>query len=197
MPLHVAIAPILWMAGLHESEAVVPARLDFAFVAAAAKVQPEQDWKLRPIPGARMSADLPVEPERATVALRESTRKQVEGSQSGRLTFQGVVFRFAFIEYSGETQVDLDRAIHGALANLKGTKGITELKSKTRELKVSGVPATWLETTYQYMGSPVSFWLLVAGEGERLWQVSAMFRTADSKQESLARRVLESVRLEK
>jgi len=157
----------------------------------------QADWKRRSVPGAKISVELPIEPQRTAVELTEQTRKQVAGVQASRVQVGGVIFRFSYLEYPDGTNVDLDRAASGAISNLTSSTNVTEVKFKRTELKVSGVPGIRLETSYQYQGKLASYWIVIVGEGKRLWQSSAMFRTLDRDQESMVRRVLDSVRLEK
>ncbi len=159
---------------------------------------PEAAWRRRPMATLRMSIELPFEPDAAKLDVNEQARKQIRGMESAKIvTPEGIVVRIAYVEYVDASKIDLRGAAEGAMNSVRKTSGVTELKPKSRELKVSGVPAILTEATYQYRGSPVSYVVLVAGEGSRLWQVTTMFKTALSEQEAIARRIIDSVRLDR
>ncbi|MBI5707427.1 MAG: hypothetical protein HZC36_10615 [Armatimonadetes bacterium] len=157
----------------------------------------QTEWKRRIIAWAKMSAELPADPQKVSSEIRPGTIKNLESQQAGRLQHGGMIFRFAYNEYAVDSDVDLEMAAQGALGNLKATTGITELRFKRVDLKSDGVPGIRLETWYQFQAKPVSYWIVIYGERNRLWQASAMFRTADAEQEGLARRVLDSVRVDR
>jgi hypothetical protein len=153
-------------------------------------------WKRRSLNVARMTVELPTDPEPATKDA-QANRKTVQGMNALKVMFEGVLFRFAHVEFDDDLEVDLDKAAEGALANLRNTPLVSDLKSRRKDTNLSGVPAVWLEVSYQYEGKPVSYRILIAGKENQLWQASAMYRTADAAQEELARRVLDSVRLQR
>jgi hypothetical protein len=155
------------------------------------------DWKRRSIPSARLSAELPTETERAQAQLSGAAKKAIDSMSAARLIWEGVLFRFAFSEYGKDASVDLGRAADAAVANLKRTATLTELQVKRSQGEVNDTPFVLVEATYQYLGSPVSYRILIAGKGNRLWQASALYKTTDADQEAIAKRVLDSVRLEK
>jgi hypothetical protein len=158
----------------------------------------EVDWRRRSIPALKMSLEIPFEPDDASLAVNEQAKKQISDIQSARIvTPEGIVVRLAYVKYVDGTKVDLKNAADGALASIQRTMRVTELKPKYKDVKVSGTSAILVEASYQYSGSPVSYLLLVAGDGPRLWQVTAMYKTALAEQEAIARRIVDSVRLER
>jgi hypothetical protein len=155
------------------------------------------EWKRRSVRGARLTAELPAEIDPAAAQSRGTARKQADQISQARLLWDGVLYRFAYTEYGEGLSVDLDRAADAAIGSLKLTTGVSDLRVKRSEGEVSGMPMVLVETTYQYMGSALSFRIMIAGKDNRLWQASALFRTANAQQEAAAKRVLDSVRLEK
>lgn len=157
----------------------------------------QTEWKRRVIAWAKMSAELPADPQKISSETRPSNVKNLESQQAGRLQHAGMIFRFAYNEFAADSDVDLEMAAQGALGNLKATSGVTELRFKRVDLKSDGVPGIRLETWYQFQAKPVSYWIVIYGERNRLWQASAMFRTADIEQEGLAKKVLDSVKVDR
>lgn len=155
------------------------------------------DWKRRAVAETKLTAELPAEAQKLSTDNRAANQRQIEAISAARLQVGGVILRFSHTSYSDGAEVDLDQAAQGALSSLKGTTGLTELKFQRSELKVSEVPAIRLECTYQYQGSPVSYWIVIAGRDEDLWQASGMFRTVDDTQKTLVQRVLSSLKIEK
>ena len=154
-------------------------------------------WKRYSMSDARLSVELPDDPARFTVPNRERATSKAEVAQGPKLSVGKVIFRFSCVDYPEGSTIDIERAAQSAVASIMGTHGVTEFKFSRTDLKVNGLPSIRLETKYQFNASPVSFWILIVGEGEQLWQASAIFKTAMKDQEDLARRVLDSVRVEK
>lgn len=155
----------------------------------------QTEWKRRVIAWAKMSAELPADPQKVASDIKPGNARNLESQQAGRLQHAGMIFRFAYNEFASDSDVDLEMAAQGALGNLKATSGVTELRFRRVDLKSDGVPGIRLETWYQFQAKPVSYWIVICGERNKLWQASAMFRTADIEQEGLARRVLDSVKV--
>jgi len=154
-------------------------------------------WKRKSLEELQMSVELPVAPEKTRLELNSATMRQISQVQSYKAVVDEVLFRFTFVTYAAGAEVDLQRASDGAISNLRGTSGVTELKYKTERTKVSALEALRIEATYQFRASPVSYIALIVGDGQRLWQASAMYRTASASQEQTAKRVMASVTISK
>ncbi|KAA0240360.1 MAG: hypothetical protein EDM74_01160 [Armatimonadetes bacterium] len=154
-------------------------------------------WKRKSLEELQMSVELPVAPEKIRLELNSATMRQISQVQSYKAVVDEVLFRFTFVTYAAGAEVDLQRASDGAISNLRGTSGVTELKYKTERTKVSALEALRIEATYQFRASPVSYIAVIVGDGQRLWQASAMYRTASASQEQTAKRVMASVTISK
>lgn len=189
--MKILLAHALWVATIAAIAAV-------SFGAQQSKVDAKGDWKRYSLSDARLSVELPDDPSRFAGASRDQSRQKAEVAQGPRLSVGGVILRFSCAEYQEGSTVDLERAAQGAVASITGTRGVTEFKFSRTDLKVSGVPAIRLETSYEFSGQRrVGFWILIVGEGEHLWQASAMFAASDPNQADIAKRILGSVRVEK
>lgn len=147
------------------------------------------NWSKREAPGTGVLIDLPGELKPVDVAVSPQARGKVKSMKSYEYAEDAFIVGIIYGVYIRGAKVSLEGGARGAMENIRGAQGVTDLRYSLARNGKEGVLANG---SFKRYGELSDIKVFVTASGSKMWIV-----TVANKQNSAgsARRILESVRI--
>lgn len=128
--------------------------------------------------------------------LPEETKALVKEMEGYNYKGNGIEIMFMFAEYAPEVgQTDLDGAAEGALNNVKGIRGVFDLKNDKAYVQMGDMPGIVMQGTYVQGGTEYEFRITLYGDGLKLYQLISSNKKGDDVARGVVRRINDSFKV--
>lgn len=166
-----------------------------ALTASSAPLQSLDGWKRYDLPEAKISLELPAEPNESRVQLKEAARKYIEQYLNYTVSAPGVFILVSHTLYVEGVAVDLRKAAEGAVSNIKSQEGVSGAAFTFRDIRRDDKPAVAFSGTYTSGKRRLAYEALVIGAGRQLWLVGVGFESVSTEGRVAARNCLGSIKV--